>query len=331
MTRSAPTSSLGFGCASLGSRIEPAAGLRALAAAHERGVRWFDLAPSYGDGTAESIFASFAATRRDTIAICTKVGIEPPQLSPLKRMVKPLARTAVRMMPGLRSAVAGTRQVTAISPTPERIRASIERSLTAMRTDHVDVLALHDPDPATLSDEAIEALSRCVERGEAKAIGVTGTTAAVEQLARRATVFTHLQTAATPVSGAAEHLIDALEPASFALHSVQAAARELQDALKTTADSTGRRETLGDVLTAEGFAGAPAAALRRAVLQASLAFAEEQGGVVLVSMFNPQHLADNIDAWDKRVERAPGQRAVAKLTAMLNAIADAAATSAVQP
>ena len=59
------TSALGFGCASLGSRVDAREGARALAAAHEGGVTWFDLAPVYGGGRAEAIAAPFLQTIRD--------------------------------------------------------------------------------------------------------------------------------------------------------------------------------------------------------------------------------------------------------------------------
>jgi aryl-alcohol dehydrogenase-like predicted oxidoreductase len=59
------TSAIGFGCASLGSRADAREGARALAAAHEGGVAWFDLAPAYGGGRAKAIAAPFLQTIRD--------------------------------------------------------------------------------------------------------------------------------------------------------------------------------------------------------------------------------------------------------------------------
>src|SRR5262249_28655811 len=50
-------SALGFGCASLGSRVSASHGLSALARAHEAGINWFDIAPAYGAGEAEAIFS----------------------------------------------------------------------------------------------------------------------------------------------------------------------------------------------------------------------------------------------------------------------------------
>ena len=61
------SSCLGFGCASLGSRVAAAEGARALAAAFEQGVDWLDLAPAYGRGAAETIAADFIRGRRDRL------------------------------------------------------------------------------------------------------------------------------------------------------------------------------------------------------------------------------------------------------------------------
>jgi aryl-alcohol dehydrogenase-like predicted oxidoreductase len=50
---------LGFGCASLGSRIGARPGLLALEQAFDAGISWYDVAPSYGDGNAEAILGNF--------------------------------------------------------------------------------------------------------------------------------------------------------------------------------------------------------------------------------------------------------------------------------
>jgi aryl-alcohol dehydrogenase-like predicted oxidoreductase len=54
-------SSLGFGCASLGSRVSPVQSRAALEQAFDAGVTWYDVASSYGDGHAETIPGEFAA------------------------------------------------------------------------------------------------------------------------------------------------------------------------------------------------------------------------------------------------------------------------------
>ena len=69
------TSCLGFGCAALGSRVDAAEGRRALAAAFDGGVTWFDLAPVYGAGQAEAIAAPFLRAYRDEVRSATKAGL----------------------------------------------------------------------------------------------------------------------------------------------------------------------------------------------------------------------------------------------------------------
>ena len=300
---------LGFGCASLGSRVGRAAGLRALAAAYERGVRWFDLAPSYGDGLAEEVFGEFAATRRNQLTICTKVGIAPPSLSPLKRSAKPIARAILRAMPGLRRTVAGARTVTRLDLTSAVVKQSLESSLKALRTDYVDVLALHDPEAAKIPDEVTRALEDCVASGKARTIGLTGSPDSIKGLKKaHNSLFRHLQMPADPISRAAEWLIVQERPGSFALHSLGAASER-------TCAAVGRSDLAATTVAAEGFKGNTDRALQSALSQASLTFVERNGGILLRSMFHPQHLEDNFCELEHRESREAGVRVVEKLGA----------------
>lgn len=163
-------SRLGLGCASLGSRVEASKGLRGLERAFDHGVNWFDLAPSYGDGEAEGIFGTFASSRRDRIHICTKVGLAPSAVGPLARALKPLAQRLVTIAPRLRSLVRRAR------PAPRRlalegqlITSSLDASLRRLRTDYVDVLALHYPDLDILArEDVLEALQHATASGKAR-------------------------------------------------------------------------------------------------------------------------------------------------------------------
>src|SRR5262245_8732769 len=126
-------SRLGFGCASLGSRIAAAMGIAALEQAFEGGVNWFDLAPSYGDGAAETIFARFARGRRDRIHICTKHGIEPARHGEVARLLKPLAQRAVRAVPALRGLAVRSRPAPRSVPLSSRgIRDGLDNSLVKL-------------------------------------------------------------------------------------------------------------------------------------------------------------------------------------------------------
>src|SRR5690242_7253513 len=96
-------SALGFGCASLGSRVSRAAGIAAIERALEAGITWFDVAPSYGDGEAEVILGE--ALRGANVAILTKVGLQASATSGVKRLIRGLARPVVAMAPGLRAMI----------------------------------------------------------------------------------------------------------------------------------------------------------------------------------------------------------------------------------
>src|SRR4051794_1708473 len=92
-------STIGFGCASLGSRVSVSAGMRALAQAFDNGVTWYDTAPPYGAGRAEPTLGSFIAGKRDKVVICTKVGIpRPPAFWP-SLLFAPLARGVIKLIP----------------------------------------------------------------------------------------------------------------------------------------------------------------------------------------------------------------------------------------
>src|SRR5579872_3248162 len=104
-----PVSVLGFGCASLGSRISAARGSKSLHLAHDLGVNWFDVAPSYGDGCAEEILGKFLKGRRYKVNICTKVGIPRPRIYYAKKIIRPIIRKMVAVLPSLRGAISKAR------------------------------------------------------------------------------------------------------------------------------------------------------------------------------------------------------------------------------
>jgi Aldo/keto reductase family len=169
-------SAIGFGCASLGSRISPSGGRRAVEMALEYGVTWFDVAPSYGDGQAEELLGSCLRSQRDRVVICTKVGIARPSLPVSKRLLRPLVRTVVSSIPAARSVVRRAHRLPPRSAIdPDLIEASVLQSLRSLRTDYVDVLALHEPTPEEAADKRIfDVLERLLESGVIRAISVAG-------------------------------------------------------------------------------------------------------------------------------------------------------------
>lgn len=280
---------LGFGCASLGSRVGERRGLAALAKAHDSGVTWFDLAPSYGDGRAETIFSAFARGRRETLHIATKVGLAPPAIGGLTSAVRPLLRRAVALFPGLRSIAARRGAATAVALDRSAILSAIDGSLSRLGTDYVDSFLLHDVSPENLlNDEVLRALEDVVASGKARRAGVAGAFEAA-LAARPFPVLSHLQFADNPLDA------KLLQPEFAAprpdrilvAHSIHSGLRNLEGW------APARLALLGDELGRLGYVGAATVMARAAFLDYALAACPT--GVVLLSMFKPEHLSYALD------------------------------------
>jgi aryl-alcohol dehydrogenase-like predicted oxidoreductase len=170
-----PVSVLGFGCASLGSRVSRKAGIAAIERALAAGISWFDVAPSYGDGEAEAILGE--ALRGAKVAILTKVGLKALQRGGIAKAVRSVARPVVAAVPGLHTLVkpARTGAVARVKLSAETIRTSLARSLERLKVERVAVLALHDPsDEDVRSDEVLRTLDDVKRQGLAARIGIAG-------------------------------------------------------------------------------------------------------------------------------------------------------------
>jgi aryl-alcohol dehydrogenase-like predicted oxidoreductase len=148
--------------------------VRLLEHAHEAGIRHFDVARLYGYGEAEGALGQFLSGRRDRVTVTTKLGLDPPRKSRWLDLARRSARVAVRMAPPLRR-LARRRAAGMVQSGRFDVAAaaaSFETSLRELRTDHVDVLLLHECEPHDLSDELLEFLHERVAAGDARAFGV---------------------------------------------------------------------------------------------------------------------------------------------------------------
>lgn len=280
-------SAVGFGCASLGSRIGAGEGLRALETAYDLGVTWYDVAPAYGDGHAEGLLGRFAASRRDDIVICTKVGVAPTRDATLLGAIKPMLRKAVALVPGLRSAARKLAPAARKLPlTPELIAASLDQSLARLGTDHVDVLALHEPSPAECRDGLIhEALEAVLRSGKARAIGIAGDAAAAMAGLGSGGPFHLVQVPGSPWSPAPRLPVSTrTDPQPFlvthGIFGVDGPLRRLGEILASHPDAETRLRAAGYGGTRGGLA---------AQVLGAYAFARNPDGVVLSSMFSADH------------------------------------------
>lgn len=283
-------SAIGFGCASLGSRVSETQGRRALSSAFECGVTWFDVAPAYGDGEAESILGRFLVGRRDRAIVSTKFGRPAPTIAPAMRLLRPFVRNLSMFFPQLFAESGATRRDSHKSPLrAELIEASVTESLRRLRTDYLDVLALDEPGPEECASEAILGeLQRVVEKGYVRAIAIAGSPDAILAGARAAPLIQIGQFADSPFEQAAERLSSGLSgelALFFVTHGIFGGGL-FERILRLLGSDGGRLASLASQL---GY-GPPYLANE---LLLDYAFANNPNGVVLASMYNQAHIELN--------------------------------------
>lgn len=282
-----PVSALGFGCASLGSRISAEAGRVAIARAVEAGVTWFDVAPSYGDGAAEEILGEALAGA--DVAILTKVGriADPPR--GLARAVKHVLRPLVAAAPALRGAVKALRPNAArrLPLTGDVVRASLETSLKRLKRTRLAGLALHEPNLDEVQDEGvIRALREAKAAGLVANIAIAGTLDTFVAARSAGLDATILQTANPPFERhvqSAEILPGPLRPAFTITHSVIGVGGAFERMSRLVAREPKLAETLAGLDH-----GSPLDLCRFLIDDA---FDGNPRGIVLLSAYRPEHLA----------------------------------------
>jgi D-threo-aldose 1-dehydrogenase len=171
------TTRLGFGCSSLMGAMGRRASLAILEAAYDAGIRHFDVAPMYGYGGAESCLGEFLQ-RHAQITVTTKYGIPPGKKPSLISAARRVAGPIIKTLPSLKhrlaqAANAATRPSERATFTPQEAKASLEHSLAALRTDHIDVWLLHEASAADLHDDALlTLLEREKQRGTIGTFGI---------------------------------------------------------------------------------------------------------------------------------------------------------------
>jgi aryl-alcohol dehydrogenase-like predicted oxidoreductase len=135
------------------------------------GIRHFDTARNYGDGLAEAELGHFLSGQRGSFIVATKFGLA------ANRLIEavPLAAQPLR---AVRSIVrrAGLGSTTCPMLTGADLRASLERSLRALRFDYIDILFLHEPSLVRLpeAEELLAEVERQKSKGAIRFIGLAG-------------------------------------------------------------------------------------------------------------------------------------------------------------
>jgi aryl-alcohol dehydrogenase-like predicted oxidoreductase len=308
-------SALGFGCASLGSRVDDRRGVEALGRAYNAGVTWFDVAPSYGDGRAEALLGKFLLGKRSQVIICTKVGILPGRLSVPMRIVRPLLRGATRLLPGLREQVVRFRpQAQRARLTGSFIESSITESLRRLNVNYVDILALHEPEEDDLQREDIaQALDNVVRKGYARAISCAGNpSVAISAVALlpRVNIVQFRNSLSEPNIAALRAKLSPGRSVGLVTHGVYGHQGSLNALTKLFSSDTDRRALVALV----GYRGNSQEVAADLLLD--FALASNLDGVVLLSMFMPQHLRHSLS----RLSASPPADIVLELTTRLSSV-----------
>lgn len=182
------TSRLGFGCSSLMGLMGLRESLKTLESAFDAGIRHFDVAPMYGYGEAERCLGKFLTRHAGEVTITTKYGIAPVRRAGFAGAGRRIARPLVNYFPGLKKRFAGAAKL--VMPPQERTRftatdakASLESSLAALRTSHIDVWLLHEAEANDFeSDELLKLLEGEVARGTIGTFGIGSDAAKVPGL-----------------------------------------------------------------------------------------------------------------------------------------------------
>ncbi len=169
------SSRLGFGLSGLHHLLRSKDRQNLLSCAFNDGITYFDTSPFYGHGLAERELGIFGTVHRNHILIATKIGIQPnPWLNrfPVLMYSRLAANAALRRMTKRKSFAVARKYDYGV----RNAAASLDRSLRALRTDHVDILYLHDPTLARLTepDHLFETLHGLQASGKVRYFGLAG-------------------------------------------------------------------------------------------------------------------------------------------------------------
>ena len=125
---------------------DDAESIRTLHRAVELGVTLFDTADMYGPFKNEELLAKAFKGKRDRVVIATKFGIVRDPADPSKR---------------------------GVNGRPEYVKSACEASLRRLGTDHIDLYYQHRVDANTPIEETVGAMSRLVEEGKVRYLGLS--------------------------------------------------------------------------------------------------------------------------------------------------------------
>ncbi|MCH2132578.1 MAG: aldo/keto reductase [Phycisphaerales bacterium] len=159
----------------MASRSGVRASQRALRAAHEAGINFFDTADSYGVGGSEQVIGRVFSGCRDQVVIASKCGYLFSSRLKAIQWVKPLVRPLVTRLKGVK---AGATRVMAsqqsMNHEAQYVEQCVHDSLRRLGTDYIDLYYLHDPPPSICRQpEVFETLQSLRAQGKIRHAGVS--------------------------------------------------------------------------------------------------------------------------------------------------------------